>query len=72
MTTLQILLVVVLYLLAGQIHSLVYVLIWKPTGEQTNLGLMGLFFPLLLVLEIVLGIASQFGRGVRLIQGRFN
>ena len=53
-----------IYLLAGQVFSLVYLLNFRNEKRSAWLGLMGLFFPLYLVLDLIVTLASGFGAHV--------
>lgn len=52
---------VLLYLLIGQVFSLVYTLNYRP-DKNAMLGLMGLFWPLILVLDLILHFAGMWGK----------
>lgn len=50
-----------IYLLAGQVFSLVYLLNFRSEKRTAWLGLMGLFFPLYLVIDVVVTLAAGLG-----------
>lgn len=58
------------YLAIGHIYSLLYVLVYRPDGTDAQVGLMVLAWPIFIVSEVVLGIASQFGKVVALLSDR--
>ena len=64
------LLYALLYFLVGSVYSLTYVLIFKPEGHQVSQGLQILFWPVFLVIELVLGLASQFGKVTSVLSKR--
>lgn len=53
-----------IYLLAGQVFSLVYLLNFRNEKRTAWLGLMGLFFPLYLILDFVVTVAGGLGAHV--------
>ncbi len=61
LTPFQIFLLVALYLLAGQVFSLCYVLVYKPEPIRARLGLIGLFWVLVLIVDLLLAMAHSFG-----------
>ncbi len=67
MTTFEISIIVALYLVGGQLFSLCYLINYKPDQRTAWLGLMGLFWPVALVLDIVLQIAGGFGLTSKII-----
>ena len=50
-----------IYLLAGQVFSLVYMLQFRSEKRTAWLGLMGLFFPLYLIVDLVVTLAAGLG-----------
>ena len=63
-----------LYLLIGQIFSLVYVLSFKRTEQRTSapwLGLMGLCWPLYILLDLVLTLAGGLGAHSKTLLAKF-
>ena len=50
-----------LYLVCGQLFSLAYILNYKPKDRTAMLGLMGLCWPVVLILDLVLQVAAGFG-----------
>jgi len=59
--TLLILLVTVLYFLVGQLLLLNYLLNYKPPDRTVWLGLQSLFWPLFLLLDVLLQVGSGLG-----------
>lgn len=53
-----------IYLLAGQVFSLVYSIQFRNEKRTAWLGLMGLFFPLYLLIDLVVTLASGLGAHV--------
>ncbi len=67
MTIYQWALLGMLYLLGGQIFSLCYLINYKPDERSAWLGLMGLAWPVFLVLDILFQIAGGFGLTSKII-----
>lgn len=67
MTFFQWALLIVLYLLGGQLFSLSYLINYKPDERSAWLGLMGLVWPFFLVMDVVLQIAGGFGLTSKII-----
>ena len=67
MTQFEYALLIFLYLVGGQLFSLCYLINYKPDQRTAWLGLMGLFWPIALVLDIVLQIAGGFGLTSKII-----
>lgn len=63
--------VLLLYLLIGQFYSLTYALIYKPDSHSAMLGLMGLFWPVCLVIDLLMQIAAGFGRFTHMLMAKF-
>jgi len=62
------------YLLTGQVFSLVYVLSFKRAEQRTAapwLGLMGIGWPLYLILDLVLTLAGGLGAHSKTLLARF-
>lgn len=60
-----------IYLLAGQVFSLVYMLQFRSEKRTAWLGLMGLGFPLYLVFDLVLTLAAGLGAHAPKLLARF-
>lgn len=54
-------LAVLLYCLIGVLFLVAYILAMKPQEKTTMLGLIMLFWPVIIALEFILAIAQQFG-----------
>jgi len=67
MTIYQWALLIILYLLGGQLFSLTYLINYKPDERSAWLGLMGLAWPLFLVIDVILQIAGGFGLTSKII-----
>jgi len=52
---------VLLYCLIGSLFLVAYILVMNPPKQATTLGLIMLFWPLVLLLEAVLLLGSGFG-----------
>ena len=63
---------VLAYLGIGVLFLLVYVLAVKPEANDTALGLTALFWPIVLLVDVVLAIATQIGAAGRLLSARFS
>ena len=63
----------IIYLVGGQIFNLVYVLVFRPQPGKGKvmLGLTGLFWPFLLVADLVMSIAYGWGQVTAKIWERF-
>jgi hypothetical protein len=55
-------LLLLLYCLTGAIFLVAYILAMAPPKQATTLGLIMLFWPLVLLVEAALVLASQFGK----------
>ena len=71
MTTFQYLWFGLIYLLAGQIFSLVYMLQFRSEKRTAWLGLMGLAFPLYLVIDVIVTLAAGLGAHTPNLLARF-
>lgn len=60
-----------IYLLAGQVFSLVYMLQFHNEKRSAWLGLMGLFFPLYLIFDLLLTLAAGLGAHSKTLLARF-
>jgi len=60
-----------IYLLAGQVFSLVYMLQFRSEKRTAWLGLMGLFFPLYLIVDVVVTLAAGLGAHTPNLLARF-
>jgi len=58
-------------LLAGQVFSLVYMINFRSEKRTAWLGLMGLFFPLYLVIDLVVTLAAGLGAHAPKLLARF-
>lgn len=61
MNTMMVLCLALVYCLCGLLYGLVYVLTFKPEAQNAVIGLQVLFWPAMIVLEIILAVAAQFG-----------
>jgi hypothetical protein len=61
-----------LYLLCGQVFSLVYLLTFERERSKAWLGLMGLFFPVYLIIDLILTFASGLGAYSKTILSKFD
>jgi len=62
------------YLLTGQVFSLVYVLSFKRAEQRTTapwLGLMGIGWPLYIILDLVLTLAGGLGAHSKTLLSKF-
>ena len=50
-----------IYLLTGILFLLCYILALRPQTREVQLGLIALFWPLILLIDIVLALSTQFG-----------
>ena len=74
MTFSQLLWFGLIYLLTGQVFSLVYVLSFKrddKRGSAPWIGLMGIGWPLYLILDVVLTLAGGLGAHSKTLLARF-
>jgi len=62
---------VLVYLAAGIVFLLCYILSMKPDRQNAQLGIIALFWPAILVLDVVLAISTQFGKIGSLLAQRF-
>ena len=60
-----------LYLLIGQFYSLTYALVYKPDEKSAMLGLMGLLWPVCLVIDLLMQISAGFGRFTHVLMSKF-
>lgn len=58
------------YLLIGQIYTISYQIAFPAERERVWLGFMGLFWPLYLILDVVMQIAYGFGHFSKLTYAR--
>ena len=58
------------YLATGHIYGLLYILVYRPSAPDSQVGLMVLAWPIFILVEVVLGIASQFGKVTKLVSER--
>lgn len=61
-----------LYVIAGMLYTLLYTLLFKPKASEAYLGLMILFWPFWIALEILLTFAKSIGTFQRTLTERFN
>ena len=62
---------VLVYLLTGVLVLLCYTLTFKPEPKNSQLGLIALFWPLILVTDVVLALCSQLGSITIKLSSRF-
>ena len=67
----MILLAALLYFLIGVILLLCYLLAFRPEKNDVQIGLIVLFWPIVLIIDLVLAIAMQFGIFTRKLASRF-
>ncbi len=60
-----------IYLLAGQVFSLVYMLQFRSEKRTAWLGLMGLLWPLYLIVDLVVTLAAGLGAHTPKLLARF-
>lgn len=70
MTTASIVFAVLLYCLIGVLFLVAYILAMKPQEKTTLLGLIMLFWPLVILIEAVLALAHEFGKVGMVISNR--
>lgn len=61
---------VLFYVLIGVIYLACYISVMKPQPHDAQLGLTVLFWPVYIVLDVVLMLANQFGRAGKLVENR--
>lgn len=71
MTALAILAWLLAYLGIGVIFLLCYILALKPQPKSTQLGLLAIFWPAVLVIDLVLALALEFGKAGQYLANRF-
>lgn len=72
MTILGWVLAALLYFLIGQLVMLNYLINYKPPDRSAYLGLQSIFWPLVLVLDIILMIARGLGSQVQWMWAKTN
>lgn len=66
----QILLLTLLYFVAGLLFSLVYLVNFRPNERSPFVGLAGLFWPVFLLFDVILLFAGAFGNFSKYIHKR--
>jgi uncharacterized membrane protein len=61
---------VLLYLLSGVIFCVAYIWNFRTEAASARLGLLALFWPLMLVVDFVLSIAEAFGKATKKLAER--
>ena len=63
---------VLIYLTAGVIFLLAYILALKPQPKDALIGLIALFWPMVILIDVVLALSSHLGALVRQLATRFH
>jgi hypothetical protein len=62
----------VIYLLAGQIFCLNYIMGVNSAERNVWIGIMGLFWPILLIIDVVLQIAGGLGKYTHMVRKKID
>jgi len=72
MTILAVIGLLLAYLGIGVVFLLCYILAMKPEPRMTSLGTIGLFWPVILLIDLLLTISGEFGKVGHNLALRFN
>ena len=61
-----------LYFLIGVLYLLAYLIGMRPPEKQTLLGLTVLFWPIMIVVELVFALGKQFGKATFILRNRID